>query len=338
MIGAPRRTLALVESPTQLLNVIEWAHREPSSMELRVFVLPPTDEQSLVQLERVGWLATMAGLSVQVVDARRRSGAGLAALAQLAREVSRASRLVIGDPFSGLIQTVLPLARASHVIIVDDGTATWDYAASIDAQRPLVRWQLASTEPARAVRATRLLTASDHRRITVFSCLADAAPQGARLVSNTYQWTRSRSDPELRAGQVDVVGVSLVDTGVIEAHAYIAAVGALAKQFGAVRYLAHRREGRETLAGIAALSGVHVVRSEIPIEVALSQGPVAEHVVIFPSTAAYTLPIVLAGTGVRLEVRRVEAAWFTAAATPRTRDFVKRIADDAALPPVLELA
>lgn len=341
MTAAARRTLALVESPTQLLNVIEWAHcgnSASANTDLRVFVLPPNDEHSLVQLERVGWLAKLAGVNVEVVDARRKSGAGLAAMARLAREVSRATRLVIGDPFSGLIQTVLPLARASHVIVVDDGTATWDFTASIDAQRPLLRWHLATTESARAVRATRLLTPSEHRRLTVFSCLSNAAPQGARLVPNGYQWIRSRTEPDVREGEVDVVGVSLVDTGVIESAEYLAAVSALVRRFGSVRYLAHRREGQQTLDAIRALPGVSVVRSDIPIEVALSQGPVARHVIVFPSTAAYTLPIVLAGTGVRLEVRRIEPEWFTEAATARTRDFVKRIADDADLPPVLEVA
>ena len=48
------------------LNVIEWAHSgntEPSNMDLRVFVLPRNDEHSLVQLERVSWLATLAGVT-----------------------------------------------------------------------------------------------------------------------------------------------------------------------------------------------------------------------------------------------------------------------------------
>jgi hypothetical protein len=112
----------------------------------------------------------------------------------------------------------------------------------------------------------------------------------------------------------------------------------LARSLGPLRYLAHRRESATMLESIAALSNVEVVVSDIPIEIALSHGSVASRVITFPSTAAYTLPIVLAGTGVRLEVRPIEHAWFTGSTTLHARQFVQRIADDANLPPVLEVA
>ncbi|MCW2495511.1 hypothetical protein [Jatrophihabitans sp.] len=332
-----RRSLALVESPTQLLNVLEWAHAEPRRPGLLVLVLAPSDPRTLLQLERVAGLVTSEGLRVEMLDPRHISPGGLSAMARLAREVSRAERLVLGDPFSGIIQTVLPLARAAHVIVVDDGTATWEFSACIEGQRPLQRWRMADGRTARAARATRLLTPSDHRRLSVFTCLEGAAPFGARVVENRYSWTRSHGTPVVRDG-IDIVGASLVDTGVVEREAYLTAVERLAGTQGPVRYFAHRRESEDMLGAIAALPLIEVIRSDIPIEIALSHGPVARRLITFPSTAAYTLPIVLAGTGVRLEVRPVEAAWFTGSTTQHARLFVQRIAHDSSLPPVLEVA
>ena len=106
--------------------------------------------------------------------------------------------MVIGDPFSRYIHALLPSSRASHVVIVDDGTATWDYAARIDAGEPLVRWTKPATNAKpHAVRATRLLTPSVHRSIDVFTCLSDATPSGAMPLANRYRLDPlTRIDPQ----------------------------------------------------------------------------------------------------------------------------------------------
>jgi hypothetical protein len=155
---------------------------------------------------------------------------------------------------------------------------------------------------------------------------------------NSYAWTRSRSTPQVLPGAVDLLGASLVQTGVISAPAYLAAVRSLAARYPAVRYHAHRREGAEHLAAIAALPNVEVLRGAWPIELTLREGPVAEHVITFPSTAAHTLPRVLWGTGVRIEVQRIDPAWFTPETTSHARRFVHRISDEAPVAPVLEVA
>ena len=338
-------SLALVESPTQLLNALEWAHASAAELgggRVRIVVLAPADPHSLRQIAAVADRASSLDVDIDVAHVRRRNVAGVRALVRVIVAVRRAKRIVVGDPFSGMIQSLLPLSRVRELVVVDDGTATWEFADCITSGRALQRWRVAGTgEPGgrRAVRATQRFTPSAQRSLTVFSCLASGAvPTGARLLVNDYAWTRGRWGASIAENRTDVVGASLVDTGVVDRAAYVGAVADLAAQFGALRYYAHRREGTEVLAEIGALRDVEVVRGELPIELALTSGPVARRVVTFPSTAAYTLPIVLAGSGVRLEVRRIEASWFTPATTEHARRFVARIADDANLPDVSEVA
>jgi hypothetical protein len=226
------------------------------------------------------------------------------------------------------------------VVVVDDGTATWEFARCVDAGRPLVRWgvPLAGAER-RASRATRFYSPSPSRRITVFSCLNDAAPLAATVLANRYEWTRSWNRPEVVDDEIDVLGVSLVDNGIVQRRPYVNAVADLARRHAPVRYVAHRRESQSLLAEIASLPGVRVVRSDLPVELGLRRGPVARRIVAFPSTAAHTLPVVLSDVGVSVQVQAVEPAWFTPATTRHAREFVARIADAAPRPrPRLELA
>jgi hypothetical protein len=250
--------------------------------------------------------------------------------ARVLGEVSRARRLVLGDPFSRYIHTMLPAAGAEHVVIVDDGTATWDYARCIDRGEPLVRWSRpAGSAKPHAVRATRLLSPSEFRDIDVFSCLRRATPFGATALINRYLWTKARWQPQLVTDEVDLLGTSLVDTGVVQRNAYLGAVAACAQLGKPVRYLAHRRESENLLAEIATIPNLRVVRAQQPVEMLLRTGPVADHIVTFPSTAAHTLPVVLSDVGVRIDVIPIDPEWFTESATFRARSFVARIAAEA---------
>src|SRR5438128_11478056 len=118
-----QRTIALVESATQLLNVIEWAHATDGHGDLRVAVLCPKDSPTRGQLEQVAELAAGAGLDVDIVNIRALGSGGMLGGVRLTRSLAAARQVVIGDPFSGLIQTLLPFARAEHAVVVDDGTA-----------------------------------------------------------------------------------------------------------------------------------------------------------------------------------------------------------------------
>ncbi|MGW5846803.1 hypothetical protein ACWFQ8_02355 [Streptomyces sp. NPDC055254] len=170
--------LAFVESPVQLLNVLEWAHGHagpaarpgPAAAPaplldgipgqggrcaahehgaaaapaappgLRIVVLPPTDPMSRGQLRRMAGLARDEGHQVQWQEARGGRLAPLKALAALARDVRAARTVVVGDPFSRYVQLLLTLVRAEELVVVDDGTATMEFIAQSARGERLVRW------------------------------------------------------------------------------------------------------------------------------------------------------------------------------------------------------
>jgi hypothetical protein len=333
-----RSTVALVESATQLLNVAEWAHTAGVADDVQVLTLAPCNPHTVRQLHRVAGLVAATGLAVRTYPVRTRTPAAITGAAHVLAAIARAECLVIGDPFSRYVQTLLPAATAPRVVVVDDGTATWEFARCIDAGRPLVRWGVPTEGPQRrAARATRLLSPAPGRDLTVFSCLLGATPLSATALANRYAWTRAWRRPDVVDDEVDLLGVSLVDNGVIERAPYVAAVTEIARGSAPVRYLAHRRESAGLLAEIAAVPGVRVVRPDLPVELALRRGPVARRIVSFPSTATHTLPVVLGDLGVRVEVRPVEPSWFTATTTGHARRFVARIAESAPSPPLLQL-
>ncbi len=331
LTNARPRTVALVETATQLHNVVEWAHATGSIDDVRVNVLAPTDRQSMRQLTRVAALARGMGVDVRHRSVRARNSTAVTGAAAVARDIRSADRLVLGDPFSRYIQTLLPLARADHLVAVDDGTATWEFVACLDEDKPMVRWRKPlEGRMALEARATRLLTPSVRRRLTVFSCLRDATPLGASRVDNRYSWARAWRTPDIVDDRVDVLGISLVDSGLIRRAAYVDAVADLVRRHAPVRYFAHRRESDSLVAEIDTLPGVTVVRADLPAELALRKGPVSRHIITFPSTASHTLPIVLGDLmrdqALRIDVRPVDPTWFTASTTKHARDFVARIA------------
>jgi hypothetical protein len=324
------RTLALVESPSQLLNVIEWADATDSRRDLDVHILAPQDHESIRQLHAVSVLAADEGIAVTTHQPRVSAAALARTTGRLAAKLPRVDRLVVGDPFSGLLHRLLPLVRATKIVVVDDGTATWEYAACVDSGTALVRWWAAPAWSPAAVRATRAMSPRPGRRVTVFTALHDAAPQGAGEVRNRYAWTRRHADPLVLPGEAQIIGASLVESGLVHRDAYIDAVTELSRRYGASRYLAHRRESEDKLSAIASAGALQIERPRVPVEFVARAWLVAEHVITFPSTAAHTLPIVLAGTAAQVRLQPVEKAWFTAEASEHARRFVQRMTDRAA--------
>ncbi|MDB1087062.1 hypothetical protein PJ985_05710 [Streptomyces sp. ACA25] len=346
--GARRRqvrgtagTLALVESPVQLLNVLEWAHTQPAVPEpgdtgaVTVVVLPPRDPASRGQLQRMTRLARAEGHEVLWREAR---GAVAAArtTARLARRLRRAHRLVIGDPFSRCLQLLLATAGPRRVVVVDDGTATMEFLGRVGRGAPLVRWHRAAPRGPRAAlfapvarRAVRRLSPSAGRSVEVFTAMPVEGPAGMRVTANAFGWTRARFGPPRLSAGADLVGTSLVETGVIREDRYLAAVTELARRDGATRYFAHRREGAAKLRRIAEEAGLEVVRPELPLELVARRGPVAARLLSFPSTVVHTLPLVLGDTPAVIAVCDIPEDWFTDRASPRAGGFLAAVSSTA---------
>ena len=83
----------------------------------------------------------------------------------------------------------------------------------------------------------------------------DGPRRASRSPPNDFAWTRARFGPPRITRGADLVGTSLVETGVVDPDRYLEAVAALAKTHGATRYFAHRRESAEKLRRLAARDG-----------------------------------------------------------------------------------
>lgn len=314
-------TLAFVESPAQLLNAVEWAAATDSDP--RLIVLGPPEPVTRLQLHRLGDLVTKAGFRLEWAEVRGTSGAST--LARYVREVSRADTVVLGDPyaaFSHLLLTAAP--RTIRLVVVDDGTATVRYAEQWASGAELERWHVAHRSlSVRLVgaRAARLLGRRSDR-VELFSAMP--LETDLPVIPNTYAWVREHFGPPAILPSTDLMGSSLVETGVVDADAYLNAIKHLVTVQNLARYLPHRHETPEKLATIERL-GIAIIRPDLPMEIYARRGPIGRSILSFPSTVLHTLPLVLADVGVRIEALSVDDAWFTAAARSTERAFVRGI-------------
>ncbi|PGH48555.1 hypothetical protein CRI70_22440 [Streptomyces sp. Ru87] len=351
-------TLAFVESPVQLLNVLEWLHARRAayghagataagaapgagsavSPRLTVVVLSNNDPMTRGQLRRMAELAREEGVGVRWEDARGGATAPLRTVGGLAAALRRARRIVIGDPFSRYVQLLLTLSRAPETVVVDDGTATMEFVSQLAKEEPLVRWHRSGTG-ARGLRDTayapvsaaarKRLTPRPGHRVEVFSAMPVEAPPGVTVTPNDFAWTRERFGPPTLTRGADLVGTSLAETGVVDEEHYLRAVKDLARAYGATRYFAHRRESTEKLHRIGDELGLEIVRPELPLELIARRGPIGRTVVSFPSTVLHTLPLALAGTEVRVSACDIDPAWLTEGASPRAQGFLAGVTGTA---------
>ncbi|GHC73718.1 hypothetical protein [Streptomyces cinnamoneus] len=367
---APAPTLAFVESPVQLLNVLEWAYctarrdapasapraeapplcdgvpRQPERRDitplagdLLVVVLAPRDPMTRGQLRRMAELARDQGHRLRWEEARGGPGAPLHTVGSLAGPLRRARRVVIGDPFSRYVQLLLTITRARELVVVDDGTATMEFVSQLARGERLVRWHR-QTDRARpgardlvfapvSASVRRKFTPNERRAVEVFTSMPVEPPPGVTVTANDFAWTRATYGPPRLTRGTDLVGTSLVETGVVDPERYLDAVAALALAHGATRYFAHRREGADKLHRIAARLGLQVVRPELPLELVARRGPTGRTVLSFPSTVVHTLPLALAGTGVSVAVCDIDPSWLTEHASPRAEGFLAGVTGTA---------
>ena len=186
-------TLALVESPAQLLNVLEWAHHTGADLSLlTTVVLAPANDMSRLQLASVTGLARGLGHTVRWHEPRQGAASSARTVGSLTAELHGVSRLIVGDPFSGVIQVVLALSKAAEVVVVDDGTATMEFARLYHSGEDLVRWHSRSTGGHRrqiAALARRRLAARNCR-LSLFTCMP-VQLDGVEIVRNDFAWVRT---------------------------------------------------------------------------------------------------------------------------------------------------
>ncbi|MEU9911772.1 hypothetical protein [Streptomyces sp. NPDC051001] len=331
-------TLAFVESPVQLLNVLEWAHAHAPGAGLTLVVLSPTDPMTRGQLRRMAELAREEGHAVRWEEARGGPAAPFQTIGGLAGTLRRADRVVLGDPFSRYVQLLLTITRAAELVVVDDGTATMEFVAQLARGERLVRWHRKGGRPGPrdlifapvSASARRRLTPSERRRVQIFSSMPmEETPAGVTVSANTFAWTRARFGPPRITKGADMVGTSLVETGVVDGERYLEAVRTLAKAHGTTRYFAHRRESTEKLHRLAVETGLEIVRPDLPLEPIARRGPIGRTILSFPSTVVHTLPLALVGTDVRVSVCDIDPSWLTENASPRAQGFLSGVTGTA---------
>ncbi|WP_394431142.1 hypothetical protein [Streptomyces sp. SGAir0957] len=330
-------TLCFVESPVQLLNVLEWAHR--AGARTTVVVLSPTDPMTRGQLRRMAELARTEGHTVRWEEARDGAGAPFQTVGGLAGPLRKAERVVIGDPFSRYVQLLLTITRARDLVVVDDGTATMEFISQLARGERLVRWHRRGGRPGprdlvfapvSSSARRRLTPRAGRRTVSVFTSMpVDEAPDGVKILENDYAWTRARFGPPRLTRGADLVGTSLVETGVVDVDRYLEAVRTLATAHGATRYFAHRREAADKLHRLATETGLEVVRPDLPLELIARRGPVGRTILSFPSTVVHTLPIALEGTGVKVAVCEIDPAWLKEGVSDHAQGFLAGIAGSA---------
>ncbi|QKW31234.1 hypothetical protein HUT11_25470 [Streptomyces seoulensis] len=308
---------------------------------LTLVVLSPTDPMTRGQLRRMAELAREEGHEVRWEEARGGAAAPFKTVGGLRRLLRRAERVVMGDPFSRYVQLLLTITKARDLVVVDDGTATMEFVAQLARGERLVRWHRKGGRPSprdllfapvSATARRRLTPAAGGRgrRVEVFSAMPiDDVPDGVGVGVNDFAWTRARFGPPRLTSGADLVGTSLVETGVVDGERYLDAVRALAEAHGATRYFAHRRESVDKLHRLAVETGLEVVRPDLPLELIARRGPIGRTVLSFPSTVVHTLPRALAGTPVRVAVCDIDPSWLTAHASPRAQGFLSGVTGTA---------
>lgn len=283
----------------------------------------PPDEWGRHQLGQLVRIGRDDGFEIGWFDIRRRRS--VAALWQLLALVRGAGELVVGDPASGLFQFLMVFARAREVVIIDDGSSTRESTDLIAKGGPLVRWPTAGRGqapwPRRVLggRTTRWLTPGPARAVSLFTVMPAVEVPGMAVEANGYAWLRTRMPDPSVTERTDLVGSSLVETGLVDEDVYLDLVRLAASEGEVGRYFAHRREGESKLARIASETGLDIVRPELPLEMILGEGPVPRRVVTFPSSVAFTLPVVLSGLDVAVEVISLDGRFASSASDAAVR-------------------
>ena len=250
----------------------------------------------------------------------------------------------IGDPFSRLVQVLLPLCRAAkELTVVDDGTATMEFTEILARGGRLVRWHRSGRRrsPVDAAFGAVLDRApgggsrpAAGRRIELFSAMPataaardDAARQPVRLdprpVRAAAHAGRHRPDRHV-AGRDRRRRPRALPTPSSARSPRGTAPGGTSRTAGRPRTSctgspprpAWRSSGptcRSNSSPAAARSGARCCR--------------------FPSTVVHTLPLALAGTGVDIVVCDIDEEWLTSAASPRAHGFLTDITHSAREPP-----
>ncbi|MEZ3161366.1 hypothetical protein AB1K54_12620 [Microbacterium sp. BWT-B31] len=286
--------IAWIESPLQLVGAAEWAHAHGRSIPLAGRLTPgmsPTADALLARGARFSETHPYLGIPWALL--------------------ARHPHWVVGDGFSGQFRLAAAVLRPREITFLDDGANTIPFAASVLGERAYERPGVNEGRLTRSVAPFALEHVSRraaHRAVT-FATVFDLgtrteqalADRGYRVGRHAFEWTRRTARPAPGIGRRVILGSALPVDGRMPLAEFVAWVGAVA-QAAPTTYLPHRRETAAQLARIAAVPGVTVHDTGLPVELLLAGTPEPLEVFTLRSSTTTTLPLVLAGTGSQLRI------------------------------------
>ncbi|WP_061961241.1 hypothetical protein [Demequina flava] len=310
--------VAWVESPLQMINALEYAQATGEALHICLRAgVPKLGDTGRGLVPHLPKRVTMSG----PWDSAMRS------------PFATAKRRLVGDVCSGQVRAVLTYTGVRDLVMVDDGSAMLSTARRLDRGVALARHGKPESLPMRALGASttsRLVNAMRRQRLALFTAYASApevaalAAKGLRVQANDYVWLRS-ADFEFGTSHDEhvVVGSALADDGYVRPEAYMDWLRALTAE-GPVAYFPHRRETPASLTMWAAIPGVELRRTGLPIEVVIAAATHVKRVSTLPSSVVATLPSVLADD-VEFAVTPVPEAWLTPLADQPLRDVLDTV-------------
>jgi hypothetical protein len=284
------QALAWVESPLQLVAAAEWAAHQP---------------QPIIVAVRIG-SAQMAATAEVLLE----RGAAFAECVPFYGIpwglLSRHSAWAIGDGFSGQFRMAVSVLRPRSLSLLDDGAHTIALADALlehtGFTRPGQNESALSTLLGGRAR-TRMLSLAMRERVEISTAFAlgderltALADRGIRVTPHRLDWVRRTARPIRVPGNRVMLGTARVVDGILPLKEYLSWVSKETAA-GELAYLPHRREAAEVIDAVAAIPGVSVFDSGLPVELVLAGATEPLEVLSLPSSATTTLGHVLAGSG-----------------------------------------
>ncbi|MEO8261624.1 MAG: hypothetical protein ABI566_03555 [Pseudolysinimonas sp.] len=279
-----------MESPLQLLAAAEYAASRGRAVDVALRVGPQLAEtaQRLIEMRALfGTVQPYFGIPWGMLASHR--------------------SWLVGDGFSGQFQTAMSTIGARTVTLLDDGMMTLPLARSLTGTRVYARPGHPTSRRRTALASLtrdRLLALAARESLSFFTAFAGheslgtLGAHGIAVEENTFAWLRRTGTPVPLPADSVVLGSAAVTDGSLSTADYLAWVRSVTRHADStVAYLPHRREHPDLLAAVAGLPHMAVVRTGLPVELALAGGDRAMRIATLPSTAAITLACVLAGTG-----------------------------------------
>lgn len=290
--GERGRSVAVVDSPFQMISLIEAIHAEAIGPP-DVLIVRRESACSMLDLGT----DTFRGTTVRICP--RASG--------LLQALARSSTFISGDPYSGYLHVAAAVRRHRRLVLIDDGAATLKaFAALAAGERPLRRAHSVRAKQLAVLRAGTdgLYRLARTGRVTIVTGLplpsdrlTSLSERGFEIRHHDFAWSRTVPLPGSSISEVGgsvrrvVLGSSLAADGLISPSYYH---DWLLEQFAHpdTAFVPHRRDGPEARGIAAARAMLLPLTPELPAELALRDLPGLVTVATLPSTAALTVPMI----------------------------------------------